>query len=39
MKNLIFGLVAMIMTGSFSYGQKEIKLTNYGFFHNVALSL
>lgn len=39
MKKLLFGLIATVMFGNLSFGQEEIKLTDYGKYHNELLSL
>jgi hypothetical protein len=38
MKNLIFGMIATVMFLNSSFGQSSIKYSDYGFYHNEALS-
>ena len=39
MKKLVFGLIATVMFGFVGSAQNEIKLSDYGFYHNEFLSM
>jgi hypothetical protein len=39
MKKLVFGLIATVMISALSFGQSEVKFSDYGFYHNEGLRL